>query len=70
LQVKILEGKVGLLGETHPSALIAIQDLAKTRRGLGQEEASMALLQDFIEKSVQNWIRGVSCWMSGAEGVG
>jgi hypothetical protein len=61
---------VGLLGETHPSALIAMQNLAKTRRGLGQEEASMALLQDFIEKSVQNWIRGVSCWMSGVEGVG
>jgi hypothetical protein len=47
-----------------------MQNLAKTRRGLGQEEASMALLQDFIEKSVQNWIRGVSCWMSGVEGVG
>jgi hypothetical protein len=42
-----------LLGDTHPSTLVAIQNLAKTRRELGREEASMALLQDCVKKSVQ-----------------
>jgi hypothetical protein len=53
LQTEILEGKVALLGETHPSTLVAMQSLAKTRRERGREEASMALLRDCVEKSVQ-----------------
>jgi hypothetical protein len=53
LQVEILEGREALLGDTHSSTLIAMRNLAKTRRELGRTEASIGLLQDCVEKSVQ-----------------
>jgi hypothetical protein len=53
LQAEILKGKEALLSDAHPSTLSAVQNLAKARRELGREEASMALLQDCVENSMQ-----------------